>query len=88
MAADAFLKRANGSIYLGVVWPGPAEFPDWFAPGTQGYWDGEFNRFFSAEDGVDIDALWIDMNEAANFCNWPCKEPFRQAIEQGNPPRP
>ena len=38
VAAEAFLRRANGSIYLGVVWPGPTEFPDWFAPGTQGYW--------------------------------------------------
>lgn len=61
VAHDAFLKEANGSIYVGVVWPGPAEFPDWFAPGTQDYWDGEFGSFFDADTGVDIDALWIDM---------------------------
>lgn len=88
VAADAFLKVANGSIYAGVVWPGAAEFPDWFAPGTQGYWDGEFARFFSADSGVDIDALWIDMNEASNFCDWPCKNPFLEATKLGDPPRP
>jgi hypothetical protein len=40
---------------------------DWFNPNTQDYWNKEFLSFFDAETGVDIDALWIDMNEAANF---------------------
>lgn len=75
--ANAFLKRSNGSIYQGVVWPGKqivencnlihgtdksvgvTAFPDWFASGTQGYWDNEFTSFFNADTGVDIDALWI-----------------------------
>ncbi|KAK0950431.1 hypothetical protein LTS01_025591 [Friedmanniomyces endolithicus] len=68
VADDAFLKVANGSVYKGVVWPGVTAFPDWFAPGTQGYWNNEFDTFFSPATGVDIDALWIDMNEASNFC--------------------
>lgn len=55
---NAFLKVANGSIYKGVVWPGVTAFPDWFAPGTQGYWNGEFDSFFDPTNGVDIDALW------------------------------
>jgi alpha-glucosidase len=54
--ADIFLKY-NGSIYKGRVWPGVAAFPDWFHDKTQGYWDNEFNTFFSASDGVDIDGL-------------------------------
>ena len=87
-SVDAFLKVANGSIYLGVVWPGVTEFPDWFHPNTQDYWDGQFLSFFDADTGVDIDALWIDMNEASNFCNYPCRDPFKQAIEMGNPPYP
>jgi alpha-glucosidase len=45
-------------IALGVT-----AFPDWFHPQTQGYWNSEFASFFNAETGVDIDALWIDMNE-------------------------
>jgi len=54
---NAFLKNANGSIYKGMVWPGVTAFPDWFAPGTQGYWNGEFDSFFSPTNGVDIDAV-------------------------------
>ena len=37
--ADIFLKRNNGSYWLGVVWAGVSVFPDWFHPNTQGYWN-------------------------------------------------
>lgn len=36
---DIFLKRDNGSYWLGVVWAGVSVFPDWFHPDTQGYWN-------------------------------------------------
>ena len=85
---DAFLKVANGSVYKGVVWPGVTAFPDWFAPGTQGYWNGEFDSFFNPTTGVDIDALWIDMNEASNFCTYPCSDPEGFARTAGDPPQP
>ncbi|GAB7347561.1 hypothetical protein MBLNU459_g4451t1 [Dothideomycetes sp. NU459] len=88
VADGAFLSRPNGSIYQGVVWPGVTAFPDWFANGTQNYWNNEFSTFFSAESGVDIDALWIDMNEASNFCTWPCNDPFGFAAANGYPPEP
>ena len=71
---------------LGVVWPGITAFPDWFNPATQGYWNGEFSSFFSPTDGVDIDALWIDMNEASNFCPYPCSDPTAFAASNGDPP--
>ncbi|KAF2236296.1 glycoside hydrolase family 31 protein [Viridothelium virens] len=87
-SANAFLKFSNGSIYEGVVWPGPTAFPDWFAPGTQDYWNGEFASFFDATNGVDIDALWIDMNEASNFCHYPCSDPQGYANSNGDPPQP
>lgn len=69
--AGAFLQRDNGSEYRGVVWPGVTVFPDWFEPATQDYWNDQFLQFFNADSGVDIDALWIDMNEASNFCVYP-----------------
>lgn len=73
-ADDIFLKRDNGSEWIGVVWPGVAVFPDWFHPGTQDYWNNEFAIAFSSE-GINIDGLWIDMNEPSNFpCNFPCDD--------------
>jgi alpha-glucosidase len=50
-------------------------FPDWFHSNTQKYWNNEFASFFNADSGVDIDALWIDMNEPSNFCEYPCLNP-------------
>lgn len=85
---SAFMTHSNGSVYQGVVWPGVAAFPDWFAPNTQSYWNNQFSTFFSPEDGVDIDALWIDMNEASNFCPFPCSDPAAFAVSNGDPPAP
>jgi alpha-glucosidase len=31
--------------------------------------------------GVDIDALWIDMNEPSNFCEYPCSNPDAKTAE-------
>lgn len=86
--AGAFLKNSNGSVYQGVVWPGLAAFPDWFDAKTQDYWTQQFAEFFDAKSGVDIDQLWIDMNEASNFCTWPCEDPAGFARENSDPPNP
>lgn len=51
-----------------MVWPGPSVFPDWFSANITEYWNNEFDIFFNPDSGVDIDALWIDMNEPSNFC--------------------
>ncbi|KAJ5272341.1 hypothetical protein N7478_007466 [Penicillium angulare] len=83
----AFLTQ-NGTVYQGVVWPGVTAFPDWFAPKIQEYWNNQFSTFFDADSGVDIDALWIDMNEASNFCDWPCTDPAAFAVENDDPPNP
>lgn len=71
---------------IGAVWPGVTVFPDWFNPDTQAYWNGEFQRFFDEKSGVNIDGLWIDMNEASNFCPWPCKDPASYAEQNDLPP--
>ncbi|ORY57259.1 family 31 glycosyl hydrolase [Pseudomassariella vexata] len=84
---DIFILRENGSVWRGVVWPGVAVFPDWFSHNITNYWNNEFAMFFSESDGVDIDALWIDMNEPSNFpCYFPCANPDAAAI--GFPPEP
>ncbi|KAL0942150.1 alpha-glucosidase [Colletotrichum truncatum] len=84
---NIWLLRNNGSVWIGVVWPGVTVFPDWFAENITKYWNNEFATFFSAESGVDIDALWIDMNEPSNFpCYFPCDDPYGSS--KGFPPDP
>ncbi|EIW82144.1 glycoside hydrolase family 31 protein [Coniophora puteana RWD-64-598 SS2] len=81
-----FMKNPNGSEAMGIVWPGVTVFPDWFNNKTQDFWSGQFQAFYSPETGIDIDGAWIDMNEPSSFCNYPCTDPFAQAVEQDLPP--
>ncbi|KAF2465606.1 alpha-glucosidase precursor [Lindgomyces ingoldianus] len=85
---DVFLKNADGSPYLGVQWPGVVAWPDWFAPNTKSWWTDEIMRIFNPETGVDIDGIWVDMNEASNFCHDPNCNPTQLAIDEGDPPPP
>ncbi|KAF7592271.1 hypothetical protein BBP40_000402 [Aspergillus hancockii] len=83
-----FLQTQNGSLYKGAVWPGATAYPDWFHPDIQEYWNTEFGEFFDADTGVDIDGLWIDMNEAANFCPYPCTDAEKYSSDNNLPPAP
>ncbi|KAI0971585.1 glycoside hydrolase family 31 protein [Xylaria arbuscula] len=73
---NVFLLRANGSVWKGVVWPGVVAFPDWFSENITTFWNNEIGTFFNKDTGVDIDGLWIDLNEPSNFpCYFPCDNP-------------
>jgi alpha-glucosidase (family GH31 glycosyl hydrolase) len=67
MARDLFVRDGfTGAPYMSQVWPGPTLFPDWFHPNASAYWGGSLQTFW---DAVPFDGIWVDMNEAANFCN-------------------
>ncbi|KAF2969592.1 hypothetical protein GQX73_g3965 [Xylaria multiplex] len=84
---NVFLLGENGSPWKGVVWPGVVAFPDWFAENTTKFWTNEFALFFDKDNGVDIDALWIDLNEPSNFpCFFPCDNP--DEVADGFTPEP
>ncbi|KAJ4371297.1 hypothetical protein N0V83_004514 [Neocucurbitaria cava] len=85
---DVFLKGADGSDLLGVQWPGAVAWPDWFAPNTQQWWTDEFTTFFNPDTGINLDGIWVDMNEASNFCANQTCNPRQQAIDDGIPPVP
>jgi alpha-glucosidase (family GH31 glycosyl hydrolase) len=57
---------AKGTDYmLGVVWPSEnAAFPDFLKPETHEWWIDEIKRFHKI---IPFGAIWIDMNEPANF---------------------
>lgn len=88
-AMDVFLKADDGSNYLGIQWPGVVAWPDWTAPNTQGWWTDEIMRWFDPNNGMDVDGLWNDMNEASNFCqNVDCDPEKDKGDNPPNPPFP
>jgi alpha-glucosidase len=62
-AGDHFIKKADGSEFVGIVWPGPAVFPDFTRAQTREWWGGLYKDF--VKDGVA--GFWNDMNEPSVF---------------------
>ena len=62
-AADQFVKNPDGSEFVGVVWPGPAVFPDFTRAQTREWWGNLYQGF--VKDGVS--GFWNDMNEPSVF---------------------
>ncbi|KAI9142766.1 glycosyl hydrolases family 31-domain-containing protein [Paraphysoderma sedebokerense] len=69
--SDIFIKDATGKNFVGTVWPGSVMFPDWFKSKTQDWWTKCIHKFLDGAEG-NVDGLWIDMNECANFCDGYC----------------
>lgn len=83
----AFLRAADGSYYRGLQWPGEVVWPDWFAPGTQDWWTSEIRTFYDPATGIDVDGLWVDMNEASNMCaDTTCLTSTAAIVPIGPPP--
>eukprot|EP00117_Sycon_ciliatum_P020528 scpid86327/ scgid18260/ Lysosomal alpha-glucosidase; Acid maltase len=65
-----FLSDYTGKApFVGRVWPGDAVFIDWSHPKAHTFWQQGI-AMLAAQ--VDFDGIWLDMNEAENFCNGPC----------------
>ena len=62
-AGDHFVKNADGSTYVGVVWPGKAVFPDFTRKASRDWWGSLYSDFVAR----GIAGFWNDMNEPAVF---------------------
>jgi alpha-glucosidase len=62
-AGDHFVKNPDGSEFVGVVWPGPAVFPDFTRAQTREWWGGLYNQFVD----YGVAGFWNDMNEPSVF---------------------
>ncbi|KAL0424760.1 UNVERIFIED_CONTAM: Alpha-xylosidase 1 [Sesamum radiatum] len=82
LANDVFIKY-EGKPFLAQVWPGAVNFPDFLNPKTVEWWGDEIQRFHKL---VPVDGLWIDMNEASNFCNGLCTLPEGRICPNGTGP--
>lgn len=58
-----FCKRADGSDFVGAVWPGRTHFPDMLNPKAREWFGGKYETLISQ----GIDGFWNDMNEPAIF---------------------
>ncbi|KAI9319952.1 alpha glucosidase [Dichotomocladium elegans] len=66
---DVFLKNNDGSDFVGQVWPGYTVFPDWWHPNATEFWEKEIIDWMHR---LNLDGLWVDMNEPASFCIGSC----------------
>lgn len=62
-AKDYWAKNADGSTFIGPVWPGDSAFPDFSKPEVRNWWANNHDVLFDA----GIDGIWNDMNEPAVF---------------------
>ena len=60
---DVFVKRPDGSVYVGIVWPGDSVFPDFTLTRVRDWWGGLYKDFVN----MGVAGFWNDMNEPATF---------------------
>ncbi|XGW00511.1 MAG: glycoside hydrolase family 31 protein [Leptolyngbya sp. BL-A-14] len=58
---DYFVRKADGTIFHGYVWPDKAVFPDFLKPEVRQWW-GDAQK---ALTDVGVAGIWNDMNEPA-----------------------
>ncbi len=86
IVGDHFVKRPDGSTYVGEVWPGPSVFPEFTRSATRAWWGSLYRDFVAA----GISGFWNDMNEPSVF-HTPTKtmpvDTRHRIVEQGFTPR-
>jgi alpha-glucosidase len=61
VADGHFIRRPDGELFCGWVWPGKSLFPDFCRTSTRRWW-GDLH---AALTDIGVDGIWCDMNEPA-----------------------
>ena len=59
LAKDLLMKRSDGSVYQGKVWPGATVFPDFTVAKVREAWAG----YHAALTDAGVSGVWNDMND-------------------------
>jgi alpha-glucosidase len=63
MAADYFVKKLDGQVYTGKVWPGASVFPEFTLQRARDWYGSLYKDFVQ----MGVRGFWNDMNEPAIF---------------------
>lgn len=63
IAQDNFVKAADGSVFVGKVWPGDSVFPDFTLERVRRWWGTLYKDFVD----MGVGGFWNDMNEPSVF---------------------
>ncbi|MCF8015774.1 MAG: DUF5110 domain-containing protein [Chromatiaceae bacterium] len=61
LGGDHFIRRPDGKLFTGYVWPGASLFPDFCRTSTRRWWGDLHAGLLDA----GVDGIWCDMNEPA-----------------------
>jgi alpha-glucosidase len=62
-AGGHFVRNADGSVFVGKVWPGPSVFPEFTQQETRQWW----GTLYTALVSEGLAGFWNDMNEPSVF---------------------
>jgi len=76
MKYDTFIKASKdlNEPFIGAVWPDEAVYTDFFNQNGDKFWGEQLDYF---HNNLQFDGLWLDMNEASNFCTGTCRQSQR-----------
>jgi len=75
-----FVRRADGQVYEGEVWPGRCYFPDFTRAEVRAWWAARYGPLLAQ----GVDGVWNDMNEPAIF-NVPTKTMPEDNLHRADP---
>jgi alpha-glucosidase len=63
LANNYFLRRTDGSLFVGEVWPGKSVFVDYTQEAARRWWGDLHHTLLD----VGVSGIWTDMNEPSDF---------------------